>query len=90
MRRSGPHEELLRRSDRISVMTSTAATAGLQPFTLAGREFRSRLILGTGKYKDSETMVAALEASGTEMVTVALRRVNLDELGKGAGEGERG
>jgi thiazole synthase len=61
-----------------------ANTAELQPFVLAGREFRSRLILGTGKYKDSETMVAALEASGTEMVTVALRRVNLDELGKGS------
>jgi thiazole synthase len=63
---------------------SIATTAELQPFVLAGREFRSRLILGTGKYKDSETMVAALEASGTEMVTVALRRVNLDELGKGS------
>jgi thiazole synthase len=65
-------------------MTSTATAAGLQPLTIAGREFRSRLILGTGKYKDAETMVQALEASGTEMVTVALRRVNLDELGKGS------
>jgi thiazole synthase len=53
------------------------------PFTLAGRTFTSRLILGTGKYKDGATMAAALEASGTEMVTVALRRVNLGELGKG-------
>jgi thiazole synthase len=56
----------------------------LAPFSIAGRAFRSRLILGTGKYKDAATMVAALEASGTEMVTVALRRVNLDELGKGS------
>ena len=65
-------------------MTTTTETTTLVPLTIAGREFRSRLILGTGKYKDSETMVAALEASGTEMVTVALRRVNLDELGKGS------
>jgi thiazole synthase len=59
---------------------STAA----EPFQLADRTFTSRLILGTGKYKDAATMQAALEASGTEMVTVALRRVNLDELGKGS------
>jgi thiazole synthase len=46
-------------------------------FTIAGREFNSRLILGTGKYESNEVMVRALEASGTEMVTVAVRRVNL-------------
>jgi thiazole synthase len=62
----------------------TTELAPLAPLVLAGRTFRSRLILGTGKYRDPETMVAALEASGTEMVTVALRRVNLDELGKGS------
>ena len=56
----------------------------LPKLKIAGREFRSRLILGTGKYKDADTMVRALEASGTEMVTVALRRVSLDELGKGS------
>lgn len=54
------------------------------PFTLAGRTFRSRLILGTGKYADADTMMRSFEASGTEIVTVALRRVNLDELGKGS------
>jgi len=54
------------------------------PLTLAGRTFRSRLILGTGKYVDAETMLAAFAAAGTEIVTVALRRVNLDELGKGS------
>ncbi len=52
------------------------------PLLIAGREFRSRLILGTGKYDDEQVMVEAFEASGTEMVTVALRRVNLDDLGK--------
>ena len=54
------------------------------PLEIAGRTFHSRLILGTGKYTDAETMVRSFEASGTEMVTVALRRVNLDELGKGS------
>src|SRR5687767_5868000 len=54
------------------------------PLTLAGRTFHSRLILGTGKYADAETMLAAFAAADTEIVTVALRRVNLDELGKGS------
>ena len=44
---------------------------------IAGREFNSRLLLGTGKFSSHETMSAALEASGTEIVTVALRRVDL-------------
>ncbi len=45
---------------------------------IAGRALRSRLIVGTGKYSDNETMVRAIEASGAEMVTVAVRRVDLD------------
>lgn len=44
---------------------------------IAGREFRSRLMIGTGKYKDNQTMAAAHEASGAEIVTVAVRRVDL-------------
>ena len=44
---------------------------------IAGREFRSRLMIGTGKYKDNQTMVASHEASGAEIVTVAVRRVDL-------------
>ncbi|MXZ38113.1 MAG: thiazole synthase [Holophagales bacterium] len=55
-----------------------------EPLVIAGRQFRSRLILGTGKYCDEQVMVDAFDASGTEMVTVALRRVNLDDLGKGS------
>src|SRR3990172_9759212 len=43
-----------------------------------GREFHSRLIVGTGKYPDYHIMQKALEASGAEIVTVAVRRVNLD------------
>lgn len=45
---------------------------------IAGRPFRSRLILGTGKYADNETMVRSIEAADAEMVTVAVRRVDLD------------
>src|SRR5258705_11729683 len=45
---------------------------------IAGRELRSRLIVGTGKYKSFQENARALEASGAEMVTVAVRRVNLD------------
>src|SRR6266852_6752928 len=46
---------------------------------IAGVELRSRLFVGTGKYADDETMLAALEASGCELVTVALRRLDLDD-----------
>ena len=48
-----------------------------QPLAIAGRIFRSRLILGTGKFSSPEAMRDALEASGAEMVTVALRRADL-------------
>jgi thiazole synthase len=47
-------------------------------FTIGGRSFRSRLMVGTGKYRDNTTMVRAIEASGAEIVTVAVRRVDLD------------
>src|SRR3954463_2690324 len=48
-----------------------------QPLTIADRVFRSRLILGTGKFSSPEAMRDALVASGTEIVTVALRRADL-------------
>jgi thiazole synthase len=64
--------------------TPTQTTFEVEPLVIAGRTFRSRLFLGTGKYPDFATMAAALEASGTEVVTVALRRVNLDERGQGS------
>lgn len=51
--------------------------------TIAGKEYSSRLMVGTGKYASNEQMVAALEASGAEIITVAVRRVNLAEMGKG-------
>ena len=49
---------------------------------IAGRSFRSRLILGTGKYDSFETMREALAASGAEMVTVAVRRIDFDAPGE--------
>jgi|SRR5579863_1148224 len=49
---------------------------------IAGREFRSRLIVGTGKYKSFQEMARAHEASGAEIVTVAVRRVNLTDRSK--------
>ena len=49
---------------------------------IAGREFRSRLIVGTGKYRSFQEMARAHEASGAEMVTVAVRRVNLTDRSK--------
>src|SRR6187401_332730 len=51
------------------------------PFVLAGREFRSRLIVGTGKYPSFEVMAEAHAASGADMVTVAVRRVDLKARG---------
>ena len=50
----------------------------MSPLVIAGKAFQSRLIVGTGKYKDGAETQAAVEASGAEMVTVAVRRVNLD------------
>jgi len=50
-----------------------------KPFVLAGKEYKSRLIIGTGKYKTYADNAAALEASGAEIVTVAVRRVNLTD-----------
>ncbi len=49
---------------------------------IAGREFRSRLIVGTGKYRSFQLMARCHEASGAEMVTVAVRRVNLTDKSK--------
>src|SRR6059036_999285 len=50
----------------------------MDSLVIAGRAFRSRLILGTGKYRSFQETARAIEASGAEMVTVAVRRVNLD------------
>src|SRR5213596_242004 len=57
---------------------STPAVAPTKNFEIGGRAFKSRLIIGTGKYRNYDEMKAAHRASGAEMVTVAVRRVPLD------------
>ena len=52
------------------------------PLEIAGRKFNSRLIIGTGKYKDYAENAAAAEAAGAEIITVAVRRVNLTDPNK--------
>ena len=49
------------------------------PLIIDGRKFSSRLILGTGKYRSLETMAKAIESSGTQIVTVAMRRLNISQ-----------
>ena len=56
-----------------------AAPLADDSWTVAGKTFRSRLIVGTGKYKDFEQNAAAVAASGAEIVTVAVRRVNVSD-----------
>ena len=51
----------------------------MSKLVIAGREFGSRLFLGTGKFNNNELMASAIEASGTEMVTVAMKRIELDD-----------
>jgi thiazole synthase len=70
------------RSSISSAVAEMAITveASLDPYplTIAGREFHSRLMVGTGKYASNAAMIDAIEASGAEVVTVAVRRVDLD------------
>ncbi|NND60699.1 MAG: thiazole synthase, partial [Gammaproteobacteria bacterium] len=66
-------------------MSSTAEDFGVRGaghddiLTIAGRDYRSRLLVGTGKYKDLEETAHATEASGAEIVTVAIRRSNIGQ-----------
>ena len=50
-----------------------------KPLVIAGRTYQSRLIVGSGKYRDFSQNLSALQASGAEMITVAIRRVNLGQ-----------
>ncbi|HEX8232192.1 MAG TPA: thiazole synthase [Caulobacteraceae bacterium] len=60
-------------------MNALVSVTPQDSWTVAGRTFSSRLIVGTGKYKDYATNAAAAEAAGAEIVTVAVRRVNLSD-----------
>ena len=66
----------------LEVEAAVEPGAAEDPLTLGGKSFRSRLIVGTGKYATFPLMKEALEASGSEIVTVAVRRVNLTDRTK--------
>ncbi|ANK81504.1 MAG: thiamine biosynthesis protein ThiS [Rhizobiales bacterium NRL2] len=86
--RSAYHRTALEYGDQIEIVhfigggADTASRRGEDSFTVAGRTFTSRLLVGTGKYKDYEQNARALEASGAEIITVAVRRVNLTDPDK--------
>src|ERR687898_588615 len=60
---------------------AVTADTNTDVLTIAGRELRSRLLLGTGGFRSLEALSAALAASGSELVTVALRRIDPDQRG---------
>jgi thiazole synthase len=72
-----PPHSILRLDKRAEFSKLIPMSPANQPLVIAGRIFRSRLILGTGKFSSPEAMRDALAASGAEMVTVALRRADL-------------
>jgi thiazole synthase len=88
--RSGYDVELVNDGDRIEIVHFIGGGAPdiapapdpvveHDPLVVAGRRYRSRLLVGTGKYKDFEQTARAIEASGAEIVTVAVRRVNVTD-----------
>jgi len=83
--RSRLPEEALGEGDRIEIVHFVGGGDGGEAadgWSVAGRSFTSRLIVGTGKYRDFRETAAAVEASGAEIVTVAVRRVNLSGPGE--------
>ena len=79
-------ETVLADGDRLEIvhfigggLPDDTSTAGSDVLEIAGRRFTSRLLVGTGKYKDFDENARALEASGAEIVTVAVRRVNVTD-----------
>ncbi|WP_299195843.1 sulfur carrier protein ThiS [uncultured Erythrobacter sp.] len=66
-------------NDRLEIVHFVGGGDHSDTWCVAGRTFTSRLIVGTGKYKDFEQNAAAVEASGAEIVTVAVRRVNVSD-----------
>ncbi len=87
VRRSAFADTALGDGDRIEIVhfigggADESAAGDGDEWTVAGRRLRSRLIVGTGKYKDLEETAAAVAASGAEIVTVAVRRVNVTDPG---------
>lgn len=77
VRREEWHSYTISEGDEVEVVHAVAGGSDRDELEIAGERFSSRLFLGTGKYEDHETMHAALAASGTEMVTVAIRYMDL-------------
>jgi thiazole synthase len=80
--RSTLEDVVLVDGDRLEIVHFVGGGQDIAPndsWTVAGRNFHSRLIVGTGKYKDFEQNAAALVASGAEIITVAVRRVNVSD-----------
>lgn len=67
----------IRDEDKVEVVRAVSG-GDHDPLTIAGHQFGSRLFVGTGKYPDNQSMISALDASQTEMVTVAIRIMNLN------------
>ncbi|MDH5388999.1 MAG: thiazole synthase [Gammaproteobacteria bacterium] len=59
--------------------TETAASINDNPLIIAGKTYQSRLLVGTGKYKDNEETRQAIETSGAEIITIAVRRTNIGQ-----------
>ena len=60
-------------------MTTESANPNDKPLIIAGKSYQSRLLVGTGKYKDNEETKQAIESSGSEIITIAVRRTNLGQ-----------
>jgi thiazole synthase len=75
----------LAEGDQVDLVRAVAGGAETddEPLVIGGRRFQSRLFLGSGKYDSPQAFVASLEGSGTEMVTVAIRYMDLDGSGNG-------
>ena len=74
--------QILKAGDKLEIVHAIGGGQG-DSFLIAGKSYQSRLLVGTGKYKDLEETRLAIEASGAEIVTVAIRRTN---IGQNAGE----
>jgi len=72
-------DAIFNEGDQIEIVNFVGGGVSSDKFVIAGRSFTSRLIVGTGKYTTNTVMVQAHEASGAEMVTVAVRRVNVSD-----------
>jgi thiazole synthase len=70
---------ILNAGDKLEIVQAIGGGQDVDTFSFAGRTFKSRLLVGTGKYKDLEETRLAIEASGAEIVTVAIRRTNIGQ-----------